>query len=162
MSEDDFGYYLRASVDIVVVSAIYLPRWPSRRIASGTTPSASSATTRKRTGLSRPPASRSCACARWAAFTERHPRAAAEHLNEMIRTVRADMLGCDQAIKLLRDLPGASNQGQSACIEAPTGGAPQLLDQGLRERLPATDHRPNRHSNPRPGGTDRWSMTQII
>ena len=32
----------------------------------------------------------------------------AEHLDEMIRAVRANMPGYDQAIKLLRDLSGAS------------------------------------------------------
>jgi hypothetical protein len=110
VSEDDFGYYLRASVDIVVVSATtFLPLlaievdsvWhdTERQQRNDDKKDRLFATAGIPFMRLRPVGQPSQNVIRGQV---------AEHLDEMIRTVRADMPGYDQAITLLKDLSGSA------------------------------------------------------
>ena len=108
VSEDDFGYYLRASVDIVVVSSTtYLPMLAIEVDSVWHDTERQQRNDNKKDRLFAAAGIPFMRLRPVGSPSENTIRAqVAEHVDELVRSLRADLPGYDQARGLLEDLSG--------------------------------------------------------
>lgn len=108
VSEDDFGYYLRASVDIVVVSSTtYLPMLAIEVDSVWHDTERQQRNDNKKDRLFAAAGIPFMRLRPVGSPSENTIRAqVAEHVDELVRSLRADLPGYDQALGLLEDLSG--------------------------------------------------------
>lgn len=111
VSEDDFGYYLRASVDIVVVSSTtYLPMLAIEVDSVWHDTERQQRNDDKKDRLFAAAGIPFMRLRPVGSPSENAVRAqVAEHIDELVRSLRADLPGYDQARGLLEDLSGVQN-----------------------------------------------------